>query len=218
MSAGSSGYKGHVGPGGGWATVPHLPLPHPHPRQPRENFQALSIWHPLAKVWHRAQPQLRIHSAHLQVLQTLGLSNLRKLEAGDPQHIKPLIPNAHNLRLLKSQLPNVGRGSAGTEKPTPHPPSVLCGFCPELSEPGSLGSPRYCFFFFFFLELSILRIYLFFCSVAVPIEHIHKSTGDIWVAIKLIFISAYFYKYRYLKNGAAAAACFFPEVPGKLSL
>lgn len=49
------------------------------------------------------------------------------------------------------------------------------------------------------LELNILRIYLFFCFVAAPIDHTHKWTGNIWVTIKLIFILMYFCKYRYFK-------------------
>ena len=108
-----------------------------------------------------------------------GSPTHKTLDSQCPQSQTPKIPAAQ-----------CGERECRNGEAQPHPPSVLCGFCPELSEPGSLGSPRYCFFFFFFLELSILRIYLFFCSIAVPIEHIHKSTGDIWVAIKLIFISA----------------------------
>lgn len=104
----------------------------------------------------------------------------KKTGSWDHQHIKPLNPNAYNLKTPKIPAAQCGERECRNGEAHPNPLSVLFGFCPELSEPGSLGSPRYCFFF---LELSILRIYLFFCSIAAPIDHIHKSTGDIWVAI-----------------------------------
>ena len=99
-----------------------------------------------------------------------GSPTHKTLESQYPQSQTPKIPAAQ-----------CGERECRNGEAHPHPLPVLFGFCPELSEPGSLGSPRYCLFFF--LELSILRIYLFFCSIAVPIDHIHKSTGDIWVAI-----------------------------------
>lgn len=42
------------------------------PKQPRETLQALSVWRQQVKVWHRAQPQLRVYSAQSEALQAPG--------------------------------------------------------------------------------------------------------------------------------------------------